>query len=226
MQACPPKVQDKAPCNCQHLVPCISVPLNIHFTPQSTGGWSSHSCKVWDIGSTSCLKGWFVFGFLLSWEVHWLQGYSIISLVFTFPTSLFPQCRNPCHVAQVFLQNCSFGDLTFLWDLPLYFSFLVQFRWCQCKWGQGMLQSESSCCMIQVRPGGSVGLENSQTSSSSMKYYNGRFSTSFSLQLAFCGKDSSGILVLLTQPVCPYAHMVLKVSVNMWAMGLQFKLLF
>lgn len=46
-----------------------------------------------------------------------------------------------------------------------------------------------------------VGLENTQASSSSMKYYNGRFSPraltwtllSSALQLAFCGKDSSGL---------------------------------
>lgn len=60
---------------------------------------------------------------------------------------------------------------------PTPYFFLVQFHWCQCTWGQSMLQSESSCCMIQFKQGWSVGLENSQTSSSSMNYYNGRFST-------------------------------------------------
>lgn len=72
-----------------------------------------------------------------------------------------------------------FWDLNFLWDPHLYFSFLVQFHWCWCKWGQRMILSESSCCMIGTdnRQGWSVGLEKGQVSSSSMKYYNGRFST-------------------------------------------------
>lgn len=123
------RIQDKAPCSCQHLVP-----FYILFGPQPTGGWCSHSCKVWDIGYNLLLEGQVcIWVHMPTWchecQSAWDLWASSSSSSFRWekkPSSFWwPHSR--CHGFHLLMQ-CSVFEFETLWNKVLHLLLPVHLR--------------------------------------------------------------------------------------------------
>lgn len=92
-----------------------------------------------------------------------------------------------------------FWDLNFLWDPCLYFSFLVQFHWCWCKWIKLLYDRNWQQARMICGTGEGSGFQFLHKILQWEVFYKSidmNPASLSSLQLDFCSEDGPGMLVL------------------------------